>query len=216
MSLQSNLKNENILNLQDKGKVQKKHRKGSILIKLIIIFLIAFSFLFGEKIYDKIIGNYEVKEYYDSKKTKIKTKKIYKNYKIDLKCIYNKDETIKKIIYYDNGKLDHFFEYKYDNGYKINRILHDTDGTPIIDIKYIRIKNETKKSVIKMFDSKNNVYQKTVFQYDKEGKKLKSTVYDANNNVENYYIYNYDSKGKEIGYTMYDANGNASFQYEKK
>ena len=81
MSLQSNLKNENILNLQDKGKVQKKHRKGSILIKLIIIFLIAFSFLFGEKIYDKIIGNYEVKEYYDSKKTKIKTKKIYKNIK---------------------------------------------------------------------------------------------------------------------------------------
>ena len=53
MSL-DNLKNENISNFQDKGKVQKKHRKGSILIKLIIIFLIAFSFLFGEKIYDKI------------------------------------------------------------------------------------------------------------------------------------------------------------------
>lgn len=37
MSL-DNLKNENISNFQDKGKVQKKHRKGSIYNKLYMSF----------------------------------------------------------------------------------------------------------------------------------------------------------------------------------
>lgn len=118
---------------------------------------------------------------------------------------YGENGKIAKESDFEEGKLDRYFLYEYDEQENLTRKNRfDPDGT-LSGYATYQYDPEGNQIVTSNFSGEGRLSEVT--EYNSEGRTSKRTNYDTDGNLEDYWEYEYDETGKEIKSSWYQADG---------